>query len=104
MLKSHIGHTVAPVECTNEEFVELAKDKLLPCVWKLSFSCLRLSVTECIMTKEQITGFEKNLVRHYYFNISKIIVKIVKISLWSCTYPTSHSARRCLFENPFVER
>lgn len=47
LLKSHIGgHAMAPVEFDNKEFVELANDKLLPCVWKLSFSCLRLSATE----------------------------------------------------------
>lgn len=46
VVKSHIGgHAVAPVEFNNEGFVELA-NILLPCVWKLSFSCLRLSVTE----------------------------------------------------------
>lgn len=33
LLKSYIGgHAVAPVEFDNEEFVELANDKLLPCV------------------------------------------------------------------------
>jgi hypothetical protein len=31
--KSHIGgHAVAPIEFDNEEFVELANDKLFPCV------------------------------------------------------------------------
>jgi len=47
-IKSYIGgHAVAPVEFNNEEFVELANDKLLLCVWKLSFNCLRLSATKC---------------------------------------------------------
>lgn len=37
---------MAPVEFDKEEFVELANDRLLPCVWKLSFNCLLFSVTE----------------------------------------------------------
>lgn len=90
LVKSHIGgHAVAPVEFENEVFVELANNKLLPCVWKLSFSCLRLSVIERTQDNERDSTdslAKRNLLRaHAHTHTRHLILGILILNVVVCS-------------------